>query len=460
MKKYLSKLTLAMVVALVAGLGFAAPAVADPVALVEQYMGLTKRLAMPEGTAVPTVTFTFDFAQAVPVTGGGYRVLLESERTVGLPTQMPTITIPAVPPAYIGETVIDGVHTYYAQNANALAGFTWPHAGQFRFVVSEVPSVTPALAANEAMAFSTAWYLVTVQVGNCPVNVGRLVPTSFMTYIGSDGTPGQPAVPGTGDTFTPNPDGKTYDLSPGTPGTPGTDGQPGTLPHGDHSRLVFTNNFSRVTGTDPGDLTDNPALAFSKTVIGENANMILQFAFDATLTIPAIALAPPQNFVGPVTATVTNAAGVPIADRAPVAFTQGATPGIWTAEFTLAHGEQLRFVGLPAGTTYSVTERATQEYAPTAVVTIGGTAGGVQGDAGSGNQNTALTVTGFVSQATAGTAPFNLAAFTNHHHVPPLMGLVIGSMPFMVALLGATVLLAMMVASRSRQRIEQLPIAY
>ena len=469
MKQHFSKLALVLVLAVVAGLAFAAPALAEPtppaaqpLAPEFQFVGITKEINTPQGTVVPESRFIFEFQQMMLAERDGQSTLVPREGT-------PSASVPAA--VTIPNQVIDfpvdkvGLDAHIAQLGGAtpphglnLGTIAWPHAGTFIFKITEKANTNPDIEnnVNRFMTYSDAAFVLFVAVGN--FEDGLAIVNIQVAEINPKYVPGEEGEDGHYEegVYVWDENAKLNNYRPGTwiDGTEATEGEWEINPSGIH----FVNDYVHIIAQT---LTD-PALAISKEVAGTYADQTLKFNFGASLTIPALAL---SNFSGPVVATVTDANGAAVEPERTVTFAAGSeTPSVLSAEFTLAHGEELRFPTLPAGTTYSVTEAATQNYAATAVVIIGGAEvpALAVGNSSAVSVNTALTATGHVSNARPGAAeaPFNLAAFTNTNHTPEIMGLVIGSMPFVVALFGATVLLAMMVASRSRQRIEQLPIAY
>ena len=489
MRKYFSKLTLAIVLALVMGLAFAGVAVADPpaprapLAPELQIMSITKDLNMPPGTTMPNAVFEFSMRQVVPNPDGPGYIPRDAQPAPipAAPAAVPgmvnqTITFPADLVMTDGWSNIGQVGGATAPNGFDLGAINWPHAGQFFFVIEELRDTNPAIDNDPLRSLtydSTAWLLlVTVINYDGGLHISKIQVASLNTVTDPTWNEGQGGQPGyyTGGTYVII-DKKDH-YRPGVY-VPGPDGTPGhwTIPPSD---ILFVNDYLSFTvpGNDDGTLAD-PALAISKEVVGELANQILQFNFTMNLDLPNSVLLPNWNLYGQdIVATITDSDGVPIPGRDPVVFAWPATtPAPWAAPswtnvaFTLAHGEELRFPILPAGTVFSVTEAATPNYAASAVVITGANAPVNYGSNAAANVNIELS-TGdhFVSDARGAgdPGPFlgNTAAFTNTDHTPEILGLFIGSMPFMVALIGATVLLAMMVASRSRQRIEQLPIAY
>ena len=523
MKKYFSKLTLAIVVALVMGLAFAAPAMATPTPLdaTNAFLSVTKELRMDPGTAIPDgVTFEFMFTQVVPRSGTapnlvGWTFELKDPPVPGIQIPGQSLTYPAdlidpqPDPGFVFDQNGNVVLGYLAQTYPGfdLRTLNWPHAGNFFFVVTERANTNPSIDTGnpyESILYCDRAFLLIVSVGNFMVD-GNEVQLAYNVQVASLGTdnapiytPGTAGGPGTwedGDYWW-NVIEKRWDYRPGQyipdPGNPGY-----YIWSPEPSCLWFINQYSynqpgNDLGNDVGNDIDLESARFSieKTIVGESrvhADLNTLFTFDATLTIGPITVAAHfadgNGFELPTTITAAvqeqNAAGewVNVDPFTPVVFNRqflGTGPNYTgiifvsptPAGFQLADGQRLRFPdNVPAGTTVAVTERALTGWAPqfanwtendgTVRPFPGGFLTGGYGQPLSVNSATQLTPPGFVT-----TAGDEVIDFGNRFQYVPLMGLFVASMPIVMALLGATVLLAMMVASRSRQRIEQLPIAY
>ena len=497
-------MTLAIVLALVTGLAFAGVAMATPVTpLADEYLqvGITKRLQMDPGTAIPEANFWFTFTQVTQVPNSA-------------PPEFVTWT--AAPPAAaplapgIANPTIGFPHAVYsnpAQVAIDFGAFEWPHAGQFHFVIQEIPNTNPAIAACQYQSIiydDTAWLLV-VTVGNFVEND---VPTLRIIDIFATAldTVNQPTwVPGTnpgegtwgpGEWVRPEPKAPIeyrpgdYIPDPGNPGYYIWDRDP--------SEILFVNQY--VYNRSPVNDTQNDdyqvaRFSVTKTVVDRpndptrvHADLTTPFTFNTTLTVGPTAVAAHvaanNNFVLAPTITAyvqeRNLAGdwvnVLDANDDPISVVFTLTPANPTVatgatytgpDFQLTDNQRLRFpADVPAGTTVSTIERARASWsvesvywygtepAATPIVTTPA-APAAANTAVTADSSTLISPNGHVS-----TEGDEVMAFNNFFHWTPDSGLLLSSMPFMAALLAATVLLAMMVASRSRQRIEQLPIAY
>jgi len=414
MNTYISKLTIAIVAVLVIGLGAAIPAMAYPEPPAAARAAITKRIVTPTGTTIPESNFTFEFQQMARDRATGDLSVMDSDDLSFIETTL-SASVSFEAGAY-----------HMAETEDFLAGVTWPHAGDFIFIVSETAN-TNTLAANEHMTYSSESFIVVVSVIN---HYGLLIPAGAFAL---------PATPGTEGTLPQDsdPDSK---IDP-TPGTPGEDGEPGTF-----SNLQFSNVFSRdIIGT-----FDDPALEVTKDVVGVYANLILPFEFTLNLGIPAEALdrAEPFAFAQPAVATILDAEG-DVVRTVPI---EGTMPN-FTLDFTLSAGERLAIPVLPAGTTFLAAEAQQPEYNGDLDVVVGGTL--VVSYEEAEGDDIAMAIARNLSDAGR-----NAADFTNTHNHSPLTGLIIGSMPILAIIIGATLALSMMVASRSRQRVEQMSLLY
>ena len=524
MKKYFSKLTLAIVVALVMGLAFAAPALADPLDVplnpADLFLSITKRIDMDAGTDVPDARFDFAFTQVVPVPGvtpgeGASfvpRATITGDRPglVNIPLQSIHFPDNMVP----GGAAPDTVYGELGRGTNAgldLGEMNWPHAGNFFFVVQEIPDTNTAIAADprQSMLYDDTVWMLAVTVMNYVDSTGNEVLRIRQILVyelgGATAPVWNPPVGSTPGFWGPGQwvAGEKQDEYRQGQWNPGTPGQPGSWDDDNTpSCILFENQYAdnRTPGNDTGndrpgneDCQQTARFSITKTVVGPtraNADLTTDFAFTATLNIGAVTvaahLAADNEFTLPATIRAfvqeQNAAGEweDIIDDGPppgarfVVFTRNYVPPIGDTtgitytprdgDFMLRDGQRLRFAAnVPSGTTAVVTERALDNWAVQSVhFTESGGAERLIGGFPADNYGSAFTADSgtLVPPGVVTSAGNESMDFGNRFFYSPLMGLVIGSMPFMVALFAATVLLAMMVASRSRQRIEQLPIAY
>jgi len=485
MKNYFSRLVLALGLALVMGLGFAGVALANPPAALPN-LGITKNLDTPNGAVTPATTFSFRLTQAQPVGGGNAPTDLVNAAFEVMPT--PTATIGAdrsisYPAGYFGLRQTE-LRLNNAAGFNTSASFTagdidilFPNAGVFHFFVEEMRNTNNLAADNAAnpnalgtLTYSTAVYMMTLEVRNVD---GQLRVTHVIGQPATPGTPGSdgtPGQPGTEDRWVLGPKGNQFfpgtDPQPGTPPTDSIPGIPGTIV--DPSEFLFRNIFTRnIITTDP----DAPAFAVTKTVVDTTglSDLTTVFPTATTLIIPSQVFDQP----GPNPTLTASATGVRVVSGTPgVNVTPQPTIGIsgtgtaadpFVVTANLLHGQRLIFPELPAGTTFGSTETQDAEFTGEGRVFVAGTQIGTPfGDVTDNNLAGDDVVvpnqgTHFVSAA----EPFNNRIdFINDYVHADNTGLVITSMPMLAVLIAATVFLAMMVASRSRQRAEQMPAAF
>jgi len=195
--------------------------------------------------------------------------------------------------------------------------------------------------------------------------------------------------------------------------------------------FVFTNTYTRTT------TGDNGGLVVSKNVTGPFADTSTVFNFEVTLTRTAMC-AEGANFTG----QVFNADGTPSGSA--LSFTSGtATP------VNLTHGQRLVVDNFMVGTQFAVTELAAPDFVASVNLLVNGATISVPANTA---PNQALsTGTHFAGSAE------NSAAFTNDHRYAPPTGIVAGNAPvafLVVAAIGAALLLV----SKHRKRIEELPL--
>ena len=209
--------------------------------------------------------------------------------------------------------------------------------------------------------------------------------------------------------------------------------------------IGFVNTYTRIIGCE-----NQAALYLSKMIAElEFANLSTPFTFELTLTNPAIT--PPyigSAAAGTVTAEVVNAT------TGAFIRTVSITAGLNT--FTLAHNEMLRIPELPSGTRFQITEPRVQHFRPEATVT-----GAIPVPPATGNYPQQAVYTDLVTYTyIAHQGNENRASFINtHQHTPPT-GLVITTAPWLALAVTVVLLLALLVASRNRKRIEELPMVF
>jgi len=434
MRKLFSKLAFMLVVALVMGLGVALPAMANPPMATE----LRKILLMPEHVVLnENMTFTFNFAPsghtfalpfADPGGPGSFPITVQAGTASGVATSNNTAIIAALEALVIASDIT---------GPNALT------AGTYDWIVSENNT------GQTDVAYDNARFLMRVHFSNNLDAQGQPEDPNHLNIFAVEVFP----ITSAPDVVPP-----VYD---------GSDAAK-------LENLTFTNRFAPQ---DIGNDTDptRPALAVTKEITGDRAYANLNTAFNFTMTLNAPTFNPPITGVTPVLgdegdiieAEIVDSTGTVIGTVEFVVAADGltATPAAippTNHHFQLRDGETLRFPTLPGGTTYTVTEAATANFAGQVTITVAGSVTSVVPPGTDPPVNEAVTGSGAVSNATGGDPPAllrNAADFTNAYHRTPPTGLVIANMPFFAA--GAALLaLALMMTSRSRKRIEEMPIAY
>ena len=188
----------------------------------------------------------------------------------------------------------------------------------------------------------------------------------------------------------------------------------------DKNTFNFVNTYVQEAGTGPDPTkpdptyTDNGALKVSKTIDaqGEKPSTTDSFSFTAT-------------FVFPEGTDATTLGGVK-GNGEDVSLTKGAYT------FTLKHGDNMKFTGLPVGTKITVTEAGAANYkASASVVLNGGTAKTVA--AGKYHEDLTAVNGGKLGQKT------NTVDVTNTYDYVPTTGIIMHTLPYvlMIALCGA-----------------------
>ena len=186
---------------------------------------------------------------------------------------------------------------------------------------------------------------------------------------------------------------------------------------------------------------DVNAVEFTKTVTCENdmANMNTPFTF--TLNLTAHELTP---FPTPLSIPAQRIA----ADNTVTNVTITSLPH----EFTLLHGETFRIPEIYAGTTWNVTETAHPQFRAGVEVLVGGT---VVHTYTNNAPNQSLSS----GDRLVHDVGRNAADFTNVHAWDVPTGLVINNIPFVIPL-AAAVMLALLLATRRRRFIEEMPMMH
>lgn len=194
----------------------------------------------------------------------------------------------------------------------------------------------------------------------------------------------------------------------------------------DTNTFIFTNTYVQEagTGTNPTDpdptYNENGSLKVSKAVVNANGTTTTpddEFTFTATFAFP----------------TGTDAStlgGIKDANGGDVTLAEG---GTYT--FHLKANENMKFTGVPAGTTITVKESAAKNYKCSAVITINGTQ---LTPVSATKYSTELTV---VNKEKLGQKQ-NTVDVTNTYNDVPVTGIIMNTLPYvlMIALCGVALI--------------------
>lgn len=270
----------------------------------------------------------------------------------------------------------------------------YPEAGKYEYTVTETQTVDPAVVngEHEKMIMSLAEYTMDVYVtdGATGTEISNIVVNKVKDDAGQTDT-GKVDI---GNTST--------------------------------NTFNFTNTYVQEagTGTNPTDpdptYNENGSLKVSKAVVNANGTTTTlddEFTFTATFAFP----------------TGTNAStlgGIKDANGGDVTLAEG---GTYT--FHLKANENMKFTGVPAGTTITVKESAAKNYKGSAVITINGTQ---LTPVSATKYSTELTV---VNKEKLGQKQ-NTVDVTNTYNDVPVTGIIMNTLPYvlMIALCGVALI--------------------
>ena len=273
---------------------------------------------------------------------------------------------------------------------------TYPEAGKYEYTVAETQTVDPAVVngEHEKMIMSQAEYTMDVYVtdGATGTEISNIIVNKAKDNAGQTAT------------------GKV------------------DIGNTDTNDFNFTNTYVQEAGTgenpknpDP-TYPDNGSLKVSKAVINANGTATTpddEFAFTATFAFP--------------TGTDANTlGGIKDADGKPVTLEDG------TYTFKLKANENMKFTGVPVGTTISVKESAAKNYKGSAEITINGTK---LTPVAATSYNTEFTVVNSQNSQKLGQKQ-NTVDVTNTYNDVPVTGIIMNTLPYvlMIALCGVALI--------------------
>ncbi len=270
---------------------------------------------------------------------------------------------------------------------------TYPEAGKYEYTVTETQTADPIVAnsEHEKMIMSQAEYTMDVYVtdGATGTEISNIVVNKVKDDAGQTAT-GKVDIGNTG----------TNDFK-------------------------FTNTYVQEAGTgeNPKDpdptYPDNGSLKVSKAVINANGTATTpddEFAFTATFAFPK--------------GTDANTLGGIKANGGDVTLAEG---GTYT--FHLKANKNMKFTGVPVGTTITVKESAAKNYKGSAEITINGT------------KLTSVAETSYNTELTAVRSQKlgqkqNIVDVTNTYNDVPVTGIIMNTLPYvlMIALCGVALI--------------------
>ena len=270
---------------------------------------------------------------------------------------------------------------------------TYPEAGKYEYTVTETQTADPIVAnsEHEKMIMSQAEYTMDVYVtdGATGTEISNIVVNKVRDDAGQTAT------------------GKV------------------DIGNTDTNRFNFTNTYVQEagTGTKPTDpdptYNENGSLKVSKAVVNANGTTTTpddEFTFTATFAFPA--------------GTNASTLGGIKANGGDVTLAEG---GTYT--FHLKANKNMKFTGVPVGTTITVKESAAKNYKGSAEITINGT------------KLTSVAETSYNTELTAVRSQKlgqkqNIVDVTNTYNDVPVTGIIMNTLPYvlMIALCGVALI--------------------
>lgn len=270
---------------------------------------------------------------------------------------------------------------------------TYPEAGKYEYTVTETQTADPIVAnsEHEKMIMSQAEYTMDVYVtdGATGTEISNIVVNKVKDDAGQTAT------------------GKV------------------DIGNTDTNRFNFTNTYVQEAGTDTDPTNPDPiynqfgSLNVSKKIVNANGTATTpddEFAFTATFAFPK--------------GTDANTLGGIKANGGDVTLAEG---GTYT--FHLKANKNMKFTGVPVGTTITVKESAAKNYKGSAEITINGT------------KLTSVAETSYNTELTAVRSQKlgqkqNIVDVTNTYNDVPVTGIIMNTLPYvlMIALCGVALI--------------------
>ena len=273
---------------------------------------------------------------------------------------------------------------------------TYPEAGKYEYTVTETQTADPIVAnsEHEKMIMSQAEYTMDVYVtdGATGTEISNIVVNKVKDDAGQTET------------------GKV------------------DIGNTDTNTFIFTNTYVQEagTGTNPTDpdptYNENGSLKVSKAVVNANGTTTTpddEFTFTATFAFPA--------------GTNASTLGGIKANGGDVTLAEG---GTYT--FHLKANKNMKFTGVPVGTTITVKESAAKNYKGSAEITINGTK---LTSVAATSYNTEFTVVNSQNSQKLGQKQ-NTVDVTNTYNDVPVTGIIMNTLPYvlMIALCGVALI--------------------
>ena len=273
---------------------------------------------------------------------------------------------------------------------------TYPEAGKYEYTVTETQTADPIVAnsEHEKMIMSQAEYTMDVYVtdGATGTEISNIVVNKVKDDAGQTET------------------GKV------------------DIGNTDTNTFIFTNTYVQEagTGTKPTDpdptYNENGSLKVSKAVVNANGTTTTpddEFTFTATFAFPA--------------GTNASTLGGIKANGGDVTLAEG---GTYT--FHLKANKNMKFTGVPVGTTITVKESAAKNYKGSAEITINGTK---LTSVAATSYNTEFTVVNSQNSQKLGQKQ-NTVDVTNTYNDVPVTGIIMNTLPYvlMIALCGVALI--------------------